>query len=138
MFQSMIRRSETGKRLNHVLQYGKLVDGIFLDDVNVLPGTLSYYATLNSYVRGLNPSYLVASNPGQPFLNGVSPADYLSVADVIDLFEGPDKGAPGAAGFNNYPYGLNWFLDYPNQHFEDIVFDVRHRRDGGRRSDSLL
>lgn len=108
----------------YIGQYGKLVDGIFLDDVNVLPGTLSYYATLNTYIKGLNPSYLVASNPGQPFLNGVSPADYLSVADVIDIFEGPNKGAPGDAGFNNYPYGLDWFLSYPNQHFENIVFDV--------------
>lgn len=108
----------------YIGQYGKLVNGIFLDDVNVLPGTLSYYAALNTYIKGLSPSYLVASNPGQPFLNGVTPADYLSVADVIDIFEGPDKGAPGDAGFNNYPYGLDWFLSHPNHQFENIVFDV--------------
>lgn len=108
----------------YISQYGKLIDGIFLDDINVLPGTLSYYKSLDAYIKGLNPSYLVQSNPGQPFLNGVSPSDYLSVADVINIFEGPDKAAPGDAGFNNYPYGLNWFLSYPSQDFENIVFDV--------------
>ncbi len=108
----------------YIGQYGNLIDGIFLDDVNVLPGTLSYYAALNTYIKGLNSSYLVASNPGQPFLNGVAPADYLSVANVINIFEGPDKAPPGDAGFNNYPYGLDWFLKYPKNQFDNIVFDV--------------
>ncbi|HLH04678.1 MAG TPA: spherulation-specific family 4 protein [Bryobacteraceae bacterium] len=108
----------------YISQYGKLINGIFFDDVNLLPGTLAYYTSLNSYVKGLNPAYLVASNPGQPFLNGVAPAAYLSTADVIDIFEGPNTAPPGQAGFNNYPYGLNWFLSYGRSHFENIVFDV--------------
>jgi hypothetical protein len=108
----------------YIGQYGNLINGIFFDDVSILPETLSYYTALNSYVKNLNGSYVVASNPGQPFLNGVTPSAYLSVADVIDIFEGPDKGAPGQAGFNNYPYGLNWFLGYPSSQLENIVFDV--------------
>ncbi len=113
-----------GELSTYIGQYGNLIGGFFFDDMNVLPSTLSYYQALDTYTKGLSSSYLVVGNPGQPFLNGVSPADYLSTADVIDIFEGPNTGAPGDAGFNNYPYGLNWFQSYPSSHFENIVFDV--------------
>jgi hypothetical protein len=108
----------------YVGQYGNLIGGFFLDDMFVLPGTLAYYQSLNSFIKGLKPSYLVAGNPGQPFLNGVTPADYLSTADVFDIFEGPNTGPPAGIGFNNYPYGLNWFQSYASTRFENIVFDV--------------
>ena len=108
----------------YIGQYGVLIDGFFLDEMSVLPGTLGYYQSLNGYIKGLQPSYLTVGNPGHPFLNGVAPADYLAAADVVTIFEGPDAGAPGAAGFNNYPYGLDWFQTSPAQDFANIVYDA--------------
>lgn len=109
----------------YIAQYGGLIKGFFLDEMNVLPSTLSYYQSLNSYIKALSPSYLTVGNPGHPFLNGVSPASYLSVADVLNVFEGPDTGAPGAAGFNNFPYGQSWFQTAPAGAIANIVFDVQ-------------
>ena len=58
-------------------------------------------------------------------MNGVSPADYLSTADVFNIFEGPNLApSPGAAGFDAYPYGLNWFESYSNNRFSNVIFDV--------------
>jgi hypothetical protein len=105
-------------------QYGGLINGFFIDEMSVLPTTLSYYQSLNAYIKGLQPSYLTVGNPGEPFLNGVSVSDYLSVADVLDIFEGPNTGAPGTSGYNNYPYGLNWFLTQPSQDFANIVYNT--------------
>jgi hypothetical protein len=113
-----------GEISTYIGQYGSLIDGFFLDDMSVVPGTLAYYQTLDSYVKGLHSSYLVVGNPGQPFLNGVTPANYLSTADVLDTFEGPNTAPPGDAGFNNYPYGLNWFENYESSEFETIIYDV--------------
>jgi hypothetical protein len=108
----------------YINQYGNLINGFFLDGMNVLPSTLSYYQSLDSYIKGLQPSYAVFANPGQPFLNGVSPSDYLTTADVLDIFEGPDTAPAGSAGFNNYPYDLNWFESQPHNRFANIIYDV--------------
>jgi len=106
-------------------QYGSLINGFFLDGMFVLPSTLAYYQQLDSDIKALNSSYTIIGNPGQPFLNGVSPSDYLSTADVVNIFEGPDV-APGPSdpGYNLYPYGLNWFESDPSSRFSNIVFDV--------------
>jgi hypothetical protein len=109
----------------YISQYGSLIDGFYLDGMSVTPSTLSYYQSLDSYAKGLNSSYTVIGNPGQPFLNGVSPADYLSTADILDLFEGPNTApAPGDPGFNDYPYGLNWFESYPSSRFTNTIYDT--------------
>ncbi len=108
----------------YVGQYGHLVGGFFLDDMNLLPGTLSYYQNLDAYIKGLGASYLVVGNPGQPFLNGVAPADYLATANVFDLFEGPNTAPAGQTGFNNYPYGLNWFQSASSSQIENIIYSV--------------
>ncbi|WP_165229016.1 spherulation-specific family 4 protein [Aquisphaera insulae] len=83
------------------------VNGFFLDQVNS-PISLAYYSQIYGYIKSLNPAYEVVGNPGTPFLNGVAPSDFLSVADTMVAFEGPHTGPPGAIGFNNYPYGLDW------------------------------
>ncbi len=63
----------------------------------ITPSTLSYYQSLNAYIKGLTPSYTIIGNPGQPFLNGVAPQEYLSTADVFNIFEGPNTApSPGA------------------------------------------
>jgi hypothetical protein len=105
----------------YISQYGSLIDGFFLDGMLVTPSTLAYYQSLNSYIDGLDPSYTVIGNPGQPNLNGVSPAQYLSTGDIFNIFEGP---ITGASGFNNYPGGVNWFESYPSDLFSNIIYDV--------------
>jgi hypothetical protein len=102
-------------------QYASLIDGFFLDEMEVTPSTLAYYQDLDSYIESLDNSYLVIGNPGQPDLNGVSPADYLSTAGIFNIFEGPNTGA---SGFNNYPGGVNWFQSYPSSRFSNIVYGV--------------
>jgi len=102
----------------YITQYGSLIDGFFLDGMNLVPSTLSYYQSLDSFIEGLNSSYTVAANPGQPFLNGVPPNDYLSTANLFDLFEGDD------ASFASYPDSLNWFQSYSSSQFSNIVYDV--------------
>ena len=59
-----------------------------------------------------------------PFLNGVSPSDYLSTADVTNIFEGPDTAPPGDPQFADYPYGQTWYQSFPSGRFSNIIFDV--------------
>jgi hypothetical protein len=110
-----------GEVSTYITQYGSLIDGFFLDGMSVTPSTLSYYQSLDSYIEGLDPSYAVIGNPGQPYLNGVSPTDYLSTGDIFNIFEGPDTGA---SGFNSYPYSQSWFQSYPGGRFSNIIYDV--------------
>jgi len=106
-------------------QYGSLINGFFIDQMNITPSTLSYYQAIDSYIKSLNPAYSVFGNPGSPFLNGVSPQDYLSTADVLNIFEGPNTAPSlGAPGFDAYPYGLNWFQSYSSSQFSNIIYDV--------------
>jgi hypothetical protein len=109
----------------YLTQYGSRIDGFFLDGMLVTPSTLAYYQSIDSYIQGLNPDYLVAGNPGQPFLNGLSPANYLTAAGLFNLFEGPNLApSPGAAGFDQYPYGLNWFQSFPSSSFSNIIYNA--------------
>lgn len=113
-----------GQMTTYISQYGSLIDGFYLDGMSLTPSTLSYYQTLDSYVKALRASYTVIGNPGQPYLNGLSPTDYLSTADTFDIFEGPNSAPAGDPGFNNYPYGLNWFQGYPSDRFSNTIYDA--------------
>ncbi len=62
-----------GEVSTYISQYGSLIDGFFLDGMTVTPSTLAYYQSLDGYIDGLNPSYTVIDNTGDPSLNGVSP-----------------------------------------------------------------
>jgi hypothetical protein len=105
--------------------YGNRFAGFFLDQMSILPSTLSYYQAIYAYIKTLDPSYTVIGNPGSPFLNGVSPGNFLSTADIMNIFEGPNTApTPGAAGFDAYPYGLNWFQTYPSDRISNVVYDV--------------
>jgi hypothetical protein len=109
----------------YISQYGSLINGFYFDGMNVTPSTLSYYQSLDSYAKGLSSSYRVIGNPGQPYLNGVSPSNYLSTADILDIFEGPNTAPPAStAGFNAYPYGQNWFQSYPSKDFDNTIYDT--------------
>lgn len=102
----------------YITQYGSLINGIYLDGMLIAPGTLSYYQSLNSYIKGLSASYLVIGNPGLPFLNGVLPASYLSTAKIFNMFEG--DGSQFAA----YPNGQTWLQSYPSSRFSNTIFNV--------------
>ena len=117
--------SVEGQISTYITQYGSLINGFFLDGMFVVPSTLTYYQSLDSYIKSLDPAYTVIGNPGQPFLNGVSAQDYLSTANTFNIFEGPNTApAPGAPGFDAYPYGLNWFQGYPSNRFSNTIYDV--------------
>ncbi len=104
-----------GEVSTYITQYASLIDGFFIDGMAVTPSTLSYYQQLDGYIKGLSPSYAVIGNPAQPNLNGVSPTNYLSTADIFNIFEGPNTGS---GGFNEYPGGVNWFRRYPSDRFQ--------------------
>ena len=75
----------------YITQYGSLINGFFLDGMFIIPGTLGYYQSIDSYINGLGSSYTIIGNPGQPYLNGVSPSDYLLTGNVFNIFEGTDS-----------------------------------------------
>jgi len=93
--------------------------------VNTLPIYQDIYGFIKNLGQNLGTPFTVIGNPGNPFLNGVSPDEFLSTADTMTIFEGPHL-APGPfdAGFNNYPYGQDWFQNYPRERFANIIFDV--------------
>jgi hypothetical protein len=114
-----------GEVSTYISQYGSLINGVFLDGMSLTPGKLSYYQSLDSYIKSLNSSLTVIGNPGDPFLNGVTPGQYLSAADILNIFEGPNTApVPGAPGFDAYPYGLNWFQSYPSGQFSNTIYNV--------------
>jgi hypothetical protein len=113
-----------GQISTYLSQYGSLIDGFYLDGMLVTPGTLSYYQSVDGFIKGLSASYKVIGNPRQPYLNGVGASDYLSTADNFDLFEGPDTAPMGNPGFNNYPYGQSWFMNYSSSRFSNTIYNV--------------
>ena len=107
-----------GEMSTYISQYGSLINGFYLDGMFLTPSTLSYYQTLDTYIKGLSSSYTVIGNPGQPFLNGVSPTNYLSAADTFDIFEGSNTD------FSSYPDGQTWFESEPSKDFDNTIYDV--------------
>ncbi len=107
-----------GEISTYISQYGSLLSGFLLDGTLITPSTISYYVALHSYIKGLSPSYTVLANPGQPYLNGVSPQDYLGTADVFNLFEGT-SGAYAA-----YPTGQTWYESSPSNRFWNTIYDA--------------
>ena len=105
----------------YISQYGNLINGFFIDGANIVPSTLTYYQNINNYVHGLNSSYTVIANPGQPYLNGLTPQQYLSTANVFNIFENP---ATGSSGFSTYPYGQTWYQAYPSADFSNMIYGV--------------
>jgi hypothetical protein len=102
----------------YISQYGHLINGFLLDGMLVTPGTLSYYQSVYGYIKGLNSPYTVIGNPGQPYTNGVSPSDYLGVANILNLFEGTPSG------YATYPFGQTWYQNYPSDRFSNVIYGV--------------
>jgi Spherulation-specific family 4 len=53
-----------GQISTYISQYGSLINGFLLDGMLVTPSTLSYYQSLDSYIKGRDSSYTVIGNPG--------------------------------------------------------------------------
>jgi hypothetical protein len=122
----------------YITQYGSAIDGFMLDGMLVTPSTLSYYQSIDSDIKAQNSSDMVIGNCGQPYLNGVSPQDYLSVANVFNIFEGPNSAPAGSAGYNTYPYGLNWFESEPSDRFSNVIYDVPADNNDPSQSSAML
>ncbi len=124
---SVSRGTVEGEISTYLTQYPGLIKGFFIDQMYILPSTLSYYQSIYSFIKSQDTSYTVIGNPGSPFLNGLSPQDFVSTANTLNIFEGPNiSPGLGAAGYDIYPYGLNWFLstNYPSNQFSNIIYDV--------------
>ena len=59
------------------------VNGFFFDEVAANSANVTYYSNLTSYVKSLNPAYLVVLNPGTV----PSVKNYLDFADVTVVNE---------------------------------------------------
>ena len=59
------------------------VNGFFFDEVAANLANVAYYSNLTSYVKSLNPAYLVVLNPGTV----PSVKNYLDFADVTVVNE---------------------------------------------------
>jgi hypothetical protein len=109
---------------------GKSFAGFFIDQMSITTTTLSTYQQLYDYIKTIpGSSYSVIGNPGIPYIYYSSPTDYLtadqvlSTADQLVIFEGPNTAPDStSAGFDRYPYGLDWFQHYPSSRFANIVY----------------
>jgi hypothetical protein len=122
----------------YINQYGNLIEGFMLDQMLVTTNTLSYYQSLDSYIKGLSSSYTIIGNPGQPYLNGVSPQDYLSTADIFSIFEGPNSAPAGSPGYNTFPYGQTWYQSYPSDLFSNTIYDVAANSGDASQSSAMV
>ena len=106
---------------------GNKFAGFFIDQMNI-PANLGLYQSIYNYIRSIpGSSYTVIGNPGSPFIFPLTPDQVLSTADQLVIFEGPNTALnPGDPGFNDYPYGLNWFQNpsYSSRRFANIIHDA--------------
>jgi hypothetical protein len=79
-----------GELNTYITQYGSLIDGFFLDGMSTVPSEVSYYQTLDSYIKGLSSSYTVIGNPGT-----LTPSGYSSTANTLNVFEGSSASFSG-------------------------------------------
>lgn len=89
------------------------IDGFFIDEMSTstAPGILSYYGSIYSYIKGLNPGYRVIGNPG----TNTDPA-YLTqpAADSLVIFEDT------SANYATFSPSA-WVNGYSPDHFGNII-----------------
>jgi len=87
------------------------LDGIFVDEMATDLAHVSYYRTLDAYIRQLNSHYEVIGNPGTSTQQA-----YLTAptADVLVDFE-DNQSAYGRAA------PASWVIKYSAQHFANII-----------------
>jgi hypothetical protein len=98
----------------YLSQYGSLIDGFFLDAMSNLPAQVAYYQSIDSYVKGLSPTYNVIGNPGtstdQSYLTGAA-------ANTFVTFENNQSAFPGYTP-------PSWVYTYPSSDFANIVYNA--------------
>lgn len=94
-------------------QYGGLINGFFLDGMSNLPGEVSYYNQIYTFIKGLSSSNQVIGNPGT-----ATDQAYLTTptADTFVTFENDAAGYPGATP-------PSWVDDYPASDFANVIYD---------------
>jgi len=106
-----------GEISTYITQYGKLINGIFLDGMtnDNSASDIAYYHTLYTYIKGLSSSYQVIGNPGTSSV----PA-YLTPgtqgADTLVTYENDVayyKGTPPPS----------WVTSYPANDFANIMYN---------------
>ncbi len=93
---------------NYKAWYG--VTGIFLDSVDGVPGELSYYEQLTSYIHKIIPGATIWLNPG------IYPdQQYMSLGNVMMVFE----GTYAQYRASQVP---NWARNFPASRFANTVY----------------
>jgi len=90
------------------------LDGIFVDEMDNTPGSLSYYTGLYSSIKAAHPTWSVFGNPGTTTLE-----QYLTgpAADVLAVFEDDGVNYPGYAP-------SSWNFSYDRSHFANLIYNV--------------
>ncbi len=95
----------------YLSQYGSLINGFFFDRMSNLPGEVSYYQSIYSYVKSLSSSYAVIGNPGtatnSAYLNASPPT-----ASTFLTYEG------SAAGYTSANTSTG-----PSSQYANVVYD---------------
>jgi hypothetical protein len=101
----------------YINQYGKLINGFFIDGMtnDNTTSNVMYYHDMYKYIKGLSSSYQVVGNPGTSTV-----PDYLAPntqgADVLVTYENDVKFYQGT----NPP---SWVSQYSPDHFANIMYD---------------
>jgi Spherulation-specific family 4 len=102
----------------YITQYGKLINGIFLDGMtnDNSASDLAYYHTLYTYIKRLSSSYQVIGNPG--------------TSSVPAYLTGSTQGADTLVTYENdvaYYQGTpppSWVTSYPANDFANIMYNA--------------
>jgi hypothetical protein len=87
------------------------IDGIFLDEMHNIAGTLPYYENLRTNISTINAGYKVFGNAGTNTLEG-----YTNAADVLVTFE-------NQTGYNTYTPD-SWTNNYAANRFAHLLYNV--------------
>lgn len=86
------------------------VDGIFVDNLTSVGGTLDYYRAVSAHIRSKPGDFIV--------MNGWATREYMDLTDVIIPFEGP------LAAFKTFRNPA-WAQDFDASRFANLVYGVR-------------
>lgn len=87
------------------------IDGIFLDEMHNIAGTLPYYENLRTNISSINTNYKVFGNAGTNTLEG-----YMNTADVLVTFE-------NQTGYSTYTPD-SWTNNYAANRFAHLLYNV--------------
>jgi hypothetical protein len=105
-----------GEITTYISQYGKLINGFFLDGMSTNPAEISpYYQPLYAYIKGLFSSYQVIGNPGTNTDEGYLKAP---TADILVTYENNTQ----VQSYLTYQPSP-WVFNYSSSHFANIIYN---------------